>query len=572
MKRILSIMVAVAAAAMLPLAAQESINSTVEVERVYRGRLADVTKMPIGMEINDTLSNFKLKLDYPTFERPYKDLYEFSSLWAADLEPAGKPRYPWLYVKAGIAYPWMPDADVYISPNLGGKFSFTVYYNHDSFWGDMPVLSVSPEGTSASAASARGNRMVNRAGADIGYRWKKGEIKADVGYSNNYYAYYGSFLSAPDYTALHTGAHDFTLLEASVGARSTVTDRNTFYYDVSLGYTYFDDDRYGDVFAGNGVREHSADVDLSFGATIKRRHKVYLRFVNSVSFYESRSSAPASYNSGFWEATPTYRWESGRWHINAGVSVSSTYGSDAAHKPYSKAVFYPNVKASLEAVKNYLWIDLEAYGRNDVISHADMGRMNPWFDGNIHTLSTAVPIAAGVDIRGVIRDKFSYMLSAAYERVGGMIAFRNVGGLQLPLQHDGDVVSAELELRWKSKDIKAFAGVSYHYYSNAESALMKPSVEVSAMAEYNIRRRVFFRIDCYYRNSVTGIYSDAAEGSQVRSRIPGFVDLGARVSYVINERVAVYIEGDNLINSRIQYFLGYLEPGLSIGGGVYLKF
>ena len=75
MKRILSIMVAVAAAAMLPLAAQESINSTVEVERVYRGRLADVTKMPIGMEINDTLSNFKLKLDYPTFERPYKDLY-----------------------------------------------------------------------------------------------------------------------------------------------------------------------------------------------------------------------------------------------------------------------------------------------------------------------------------------------------------------------------------------------------------------------------------------------------------------------------------------------------------------
>lgn len=57
----------------------------------------------------------------------------------------------------------------------------------------------------------------------------------------------------------------------------------------------------------------------------------------------------------------------------------------------------------------------------------------------------------------------------------------------------------------------------------------------------------------------------------VTYRVPAFVDVGLRISYAFNTRVMAFIEGNNLANSRIQYFLGYVDPGINIGAGICLK-
>ena len=69
--------------------AQSGINSTVRVEREYEGKIMEVDKARIKTAVSDTLLNFKLHFDYPTFYRPYRDLYEFSPVSTAQIKPSG---------------------------------------------------------------------------------------------------------------------------------------------------------------------------------------------------------------------------------------------------------------------------------------------------------------------------------------------------------------------------------------------------------------------------------------------------------------------------------------------------
>ena len=95
-------------------------------------------------------------------------------------------------------------------------------------------------------------------------------------------------------------------------------------------------------------------------------------------------------------------------------------------------------------------------------------------------------------------------------------------------------------------------------------------LDVDAVLEYNLRHRLFIRADCYFRTSTTG-WSAVPYTQASAYRVPAFVDVGLRISYAVNTRLMVFVEGNNLTNSKIQYFLNYVEPGINFGAGVCFK-
>ena len=99
---------------------------------------------------------------------------------------------------------------------------------------------------------------------------------------------------------------------------------------------------------------------------------------------------------------------------------------------------------------------------------------------------------------------------------------------------------------------------------------MTPAFDVDAVMEYNLRQRLFIRADCYFRTSTVGWSAYPYDQASVY-RVPSFVDVGLRISYAVNTHVMVFVEGNNLANSKIQYFLNYIEPGINIGAGICLK-
>ena len=131
------------------------------------------------------------------------------------------------------------------------------------------------------------------------------------------------------------------------------------------------------------------------------------------------------------------------------------------------------------------------------------------------------------------------------------------------------VFTASGMLRWKSLDFFALAEVNYRAFSNPGAALMMPAFDVNAVLEYNLRQRLYIRADCYFRTSTAG--KAMGDGRSITYRVPAFVNAGLRISYAFNTKVMAFIEGNNLANSKIQYFLGYVEPGINIGAGLCLK-
>ena len=97
---------------------QNKIDPTLEVKRDFDVKLQDVTKSKLNTYIADSLKSFNLNIQYSIFNKPYKDLYEFSPLPSAQIEKPGKQEYPFLYTDLGFNFPTNPHLKIMLSPRL----------------------------------------------------------------------------------------------------------------------------------------------------------------------------------------------------------------------------------------------------------------------------------------------------------------------------------------------------------------------------------------------------------------------------------------------------------------------
>ena len=100
--------------------AQQRIDPTVEVEKEFDSKMTNIVKTPLNTAIPDSLTSFNLDFNYSIFDKPYKDLYEFSPLPSAKLQSSIQEKYPVLMAKAGIGYQLSPIGEIYYHPNWAG--------------------------------------------------------------------------------------------------------------------------------------------------------------------------------------------------------------------------------------------------------------------------------------------------------------------------------------------------------------------------------------------------------------------------------------------------------------------
>lgn len=110
---------------------------------------------------------------------------------------------------------------------------------------------------------------------------------------------------------------------------------------------------------------------------------------------------------------------------------------------------------------------------------------------------------------------------------------------------------------------------SYHFDNHkSQYAQSEPQMRGSVGVRYTLRDWSFY---------VDGKLLGAREWSYVDRELPNFTmpttfDLGAGVSYCINNRLEVFVKGQNLINSKIYDFAHYTQPGIGFKVGVKVDF
>ena len=125
MKKLIISMAAVFAVAALN---AQNLDPTVEVSRVYEGKLIEVHKPAIEMAVPDTLYRFDLDFGYSVFDKTYKGSYEFNP-YMLDMRPESNLQSPsQFYLKAGAGYTLHPTFDLLWSPEFNKPLSVNVCF------------------------------------------------------------------------------------------------------------------------------------------------------------------------------------------------------------------------------------------------------------------------------------------------------------------------------------------------------------------------------------------------------------------------------------------------------------
>ena len=550
MLRIYRYAITLAAALISVAALAQNLDPTVEVSRAYEASLVEVHKPAMQMAVPDSVQHFRLDFDYSVFDSPYKGSYEFNP-YLTSVRPAPTAFKPNVfYLRAGAGYRLYPVADLVWSPAFKKNFKMDVFASHRSYVGDYRAV---VPGTEA---------------------WKGYDLWSNGGVSGRYDWNTGVFDFGASYLGIHSKevakTRAFDGLDASFGVASK--SNQAFTYDVDLDYRFADDK------AVDHIREHFVSVDADLGPNFKEAHKLLFGLGMDLSHYASEPD----WGMARMNVTPHYVYTKGRWTLDAGVKVDflvASVAAEATNGAKRQQVVYPDVHVEFAAVKDAMNLYAKAVGGNRLNTYSQLVERNHFADksyltGNVLD-ATVERLKAVLGMKGRIGNRFSYDLSGGYAGYANMLldSVVEVDGKLLPRVGYSSCNKAFAQLNWllDTERFKFDGTAKYAYFWGFENiaGLMTPAAFTGDVsAEFNVRERIYFGVDCAY---ATGRRMIAPLAENMTYAISGYADLGCSVEVVTSRKLSFWARVGNLLNMTIQRTPLYAEGGINFTVGLCLN-
>ncbi|MCK9625957.1 MAG: hypothetical protein M0R23_05795 [Bacteroidales bacterium] len=554
----------------------QNIDPKVEVSREFDVKLIEIRKPNLNMDINDSLQRFKINFDYSIFERPYKDLYEFSPRQTARIQSTAPTSFPIVFAKMGVQYPLMPSAEIALQAISKAGLYLGIYGSHNSFWGSVPDV--------YGSGSISTDRMKNKIGSNLKYAWGTGELNIDVNYDFDKYKFLeapNTYIPSENLSIAHfypdTTAHSNNIFSAKFNVKSAYNEDNSLYYD--FGISYKNTDKFFSSLFNNTISNQLAENMFTIGGCIGTNfdvHRVYLDvLVKSVSYTGTKD-----HSAGLVEFSPIYEYKRGRFFGKFGVKFGNMYGSTQSSTTGSTVILdhstpvnniFPDVDARFEIIRKYFWVHALIGGANDLNAFSSFLESCPWIATDATLLFGSRPLDTKISFESLIKDRLAINIFSSFTIFKNMAVFSPVykssNLCSISTEYwDTNKLSFGIEAFWKSKSFAFGGNFNYnHYYLKDGTAFTAlPSLEGKMYVRYNWRERIVLSADCQYRSAVSGDYSFKYE-------VPEIINLNTDVSLVLNKNFSVFIELNNLLDNVNQYFPLYAEPGINFGGGLCIK-
>ena len=577
-----------AVAASYSLGAQD-LDPTVVVRREYEGKLIEVHKPQLDMQVPDSVTRFDLDFDYSVFDKPYKGAYEFNP-YVLTMEPASAVQNPkHLYLKAGAGYTLHPVFDLVWATPFRNAFRMDVYGSHRSYVGsyrafkpelpsDGPVVIdrwLEPGGEHG--YTQVGYDLETKAGLDGSYDWKSGVVDFDV-------SYYG--IAAKD--EIKTRHYDALDIKAGVASKSM--EDSFFKYDVDLRY------RYGaDVMKYNGsdmnLDEHVFGLEAVLGQVMHKdegTHKVLFDVGMDLAAYGHLEYSTVA---GEFHIVPHYVFQyNQKLMANVGVKLAKVMRSDSPQGIFGakEQVVYPDVTVTFDAVPQYLRIYTHIGGGNRMNTYSSILDRNHHFDlefgrGLWPFMDFDVErVSAFLGFEGRL-GKFTYDLYGGYVNYANAILDAVVIGELFESEQylpgmgyaSYQKAIAAFDWDWKTESLHFAGNLEYLYAFGLRKVdgLFAPAAFTGDVAfEYNWSRRIYAGVDCQFSTGRKGSVVDLFRGNAVHDAvIPGYADLGVYFEYAASHVLSFWARGGNLLNMTIQRNPIYAEKGINFTIGVCLN-
>lgn len=553
-EKIIYITVAAALIAFSTIAAQaQNLDPTVEVSREYEGRLMEVHKPAIKMNVPDSVYRFDLDFDYSVSDTPYKGAYEFSP-YTLEMKPAGRVRdVRTFYLNAGAGYQLRPVLDVVWTPDLGDVFRMDVYGTHRSFIGNYIDMSVPYEGRYDGEVS--GCDLDTKAGIGMRYDWQKGLLRLNAGYAG---------LVQQD-GRLYEGMRTYNALDAALLLRSKMAPGDRFGYGLSLDYRYATDRIHLEHILG-----HELSAAGFMKLVQKKGNSLCLDLGMDMVSYAGAIAAGA----GNVSVVPHYVIERGLWHFDLGVKVSKSFRTDPYDEMYrhKEQVLYPDIKAELRIIPSAMKMYLNIGGGNRLNTYSSLLERNRRIDfmygravANMLEV-TDERVSASMGLEGRIGSRFSYDLKGGFRDYG--YACHDAVVENKPAISYAPFKQAFAEMDWllDGERLKFDGSVRYAYswglpeYS-ADAVFLPAAFSGDVAVEYNWKKRIYAGVDCRF----------ATARSSRSMNLPGYADLGVCAEYIAGRCISVWGRGGNLLDMNVQDNFLYAEKGPYFTVGICLN-
>lgn len=586
--------------------AQQKIDPTVEVEKEFDGKVTNIVKSPLNTALPDSLLSFNLNFNYSIFDKPYKDLYEFTPLPSAKLQGAVQEKYPVFMAKAGIGFPLAPVAEVFLQPKLGHGSRLAIKAFFDGYYGKKNIMATNVGSNTAmkmkDAKVAAPNHTFG-AGADYGYSWRNGFFTLGVDYSNNFYTYYG-FADDQWQKVSVSGAavddggymkenfsHTYDQIEArmSIGSIKSYNRSAKFNYLANINFKNTSD-KISDLRLNENLLCINGNISPAFN-----RFSRFVLGINSENMFRNiKPDAKTSY--GIFDVTPTFTWDKERWKLEIGIKLSGKYKSGENGENADEYHHYVFAVAdfSYNAIKEKLWIYANIDGKNIMNSYSSILDENKWISPYADLRNSSMPFILNAGVKGKFINRLGYDAYVRYALHKGMLQYAYLPWYDNNVEHNalsavyGNTreFTVGAAINWKSKEFEAGANAEYSNYTDCKKSTLvfkhKPlgyaPFRLNIYGTYNYIERFYAGVSIGYRSKCESFFGDTISSDLndwtgcTTSYMKSYLNLSVNARYAVNRIFSVFINGDNLLNAQIQHLPNYLENGINFTAGVLVKF
>ncbi|WP_452223753.1 TonB-dependent receptor [Lacinutrix chionoecetis] len=286
--------------------------------------------------------------------------------------------------------------------------------------------------------------------------------------------------------------------------------------------------------------------------------------------------------------SPTYQLNKDDLTVNLGVTLTYLNDTEASE---SKFYIYPNVSASYRLVDDVVIAFGGVKGGLTQNSYYGFATENPFVSPTLFIAPTDQQFNAYAGLKGKLSNTIGYSVSGSYKSEKGKALFLNNAiteteedytyGNSFQVTYD-DVstlgLAGELNIDVNRNFTLGIKGEYFVYNpKNEAEAWNLPDVKGTLFMDYQINEQWFTGANLYFvgeRDDLFTSFDTAFPTAFVSSKITldSYFDANVHAGYHVNDRIAVFLKGNNLIGEKYTKWQNTPVQGIQILAGATYKF
>ena len=526
-----------------------SLSEEIVVTTAYKPVLADAVKIRRNPDLEDKVP-FKAPLAYAPLDKRQEQNSEIRQLEAMKRPPEQDSILLNNYVKAGFGNLKTLFGEAYFANGRDEALQVGGYIKHFSQSGSLQKQSQSKD--------------------DIGVFGKSiladNTISGRITYNRLGTNFYGYDQAAPNNTFVPGKQHFNTIGAEAELAKNFKDEENAFTYALKLkGYVF-----------NNAYQAKENNLVLSgfINQTVKQ---FYAGLSGSLDLNTQKDSL-YDINNSIVRLNPYIKFQGTNYKIDAGVNIEKEFGD------FGKFYIFPAAKLEVQVIPKYVRLFVEAKGDINRSSIRDFANINPFIGQNIEIRNSVDQLDISAGLKGTLAPGLSFKAAIFRNSVKNMplmVSNFNAEVNKFKVIYDDGKTringfNGELDFK-ASDDLNIFGRVEIKDYQLASEAepWNLPKFLLTAGTAIHINNKVSITGSVLFRGATNDrIFTQgpADEPLVIKKSIASFADLSGSAEYKVTNKISVFVQANNILNTGYQNWLYYPNYGFNIFGGVGYSF